>query len=163
MALTAGAVTGAPWWAVLIVSTTGGALGMLPAYAVARWAMPPHWPKRIENSPHLERYGRWARKHMFLLQVLLTTTPTPRLVSCGLAGLARYSIVRFLLAQAIGQGIHNAILVVGGIILERNRWFVRFEDLARRPLIWLLLVAITGVVWLVRRVTSSRARSSEWR
>ena len=151
MALTAGAVTGAPWWAVLIVSTTGGALGMLPAYAVARWATP-QWPERIKNSPQLERYSRWAQEHMFLLQVLLTATPTPRLVSCGLAGLARYSIVRFLLAQAIGQGIHNAILVVGGLILERNRWFVRFEDLARRPLVWLLLVAITGVVWLVRRV-----------
>src|SRR5262249_40893815 len=119
MALTAGAVTGAPWWAVLIVSTTGGAVGMLPAYAVARWATPPQWSKRIESSPQLELYGRWARKHMFLLQVLLTATPTPRLVSCGLAGLARYSIARFLLAQAIGQGIHNAILVVAGVILER--------------------------------------------
>ena len=30
MALTASAVAGAPWWVVLIASTAGGALGMLP-------------------------------------------------------------------------------------------------------------------------------------
>jgi membrane protein DedA with SNARE-associated domain len=151
MALTAGAVTRAPWWAVLIVSTAGGALGMLPGYAIARWATPPQWPKLIETNPQLGRYSHWARTHMFLLQVLLTATPTPHLVSSGLAGLARYSILRFLLAQVIGQATHNAILVAGGVILERNRWFIRFEDLVRRPVVWLALVAITGIAWLIRR------------
>ena len=94
MALTAGAVTGAPWWAVLIVSTTGGTLGMLPGYAVARWATPAGWRRRIEADPGLKRYSPWARSYMFLLQVLLTATPTPHLISSGLAGLARYSVLR---------------------------------------------------------------------
>jgi membrane protein DedA with SNARE-associated domain len=151
MALTAGAVTAAPWWAVLLVATTGGTLGMLPGYAVARWATPPGWRAQIENDPRLGRMSGWARSNMFWLQVLLTATPTPHLVSSGLAGLERYSIPLFLLAQFIGQGSHNAMIVVGGEMLARYRWFVELESLVRNPLAWLVVAAVMGIAWLVRR------------
>ncbi len=156
MALTAGAVITEPWWAVLIVSTAGGTLGMLPGYAVARWATPPKWRQFIETDPKLERYRRWARSHMFLLQVLLTSTPTPHLVSSGLAGITRYSVLLFLLAQAIGQGTHNSMLVAGGVFLKRYRWFIGLEAFAHRPIAWIVLIAVTALLFFAGRLWRGR-------
>jgi membrane protein DedA with SNARE-associated domain len=88
---------------------------------------------------------------MFLLQLLLTATPMPRLVAGALAGFARYSVLRFLLAQTIGEGAHNALLVTGGVFFRRFPWFIRFAGLARQPLTWLVTAAVMGVAWFVRR------------
>lgn len=99
-------------WLVGLSAGVGAGLGEIGGYAVGRGGR--KFTER-KYAKQLERVKSWsARRGMFLVTVVFNATPLPADVIGLFAGVAHYSLKRFLLASVIGKIIQSTLLALGG-------------------------------------------------
>lgn len=93
-----------PWPFVALSAVLGGTIGALPLYAVGRAASVSH---RVQGWIHHPRAARWVRmlkQRSFVVLVLIVLLPLPDQFMV-IAGVERYRLRTFLLANVIGRAL----------------------------------------------------------
>lgn len=110
-------------WLVGLAGGAGAALGELSGYAIGRGgriAIKKRYQKR------LKRVRTWTLTHgIFPIIILFGATPLPSDIVGVLAGIIRYDLKKFLLANFIGKTIlHTAIAFAGLYSFEAVHLFL---------------------------------------
>lgn len=101
------------FWLVGIVSGAGAAIGELTGYYAGMGGR-----LLIEkNHKHLfDRTKKWVQKFgMFLVIIFFAATPLPADVIGIIAGIIRYDVKKFLLANFIGKAIKFTVLAYASV------------------------------------------------
>lgn len=103
----------------------------------------------------LEHSEAWFERHGSTAVLTGRLVPIVRSFVSVPAGLARMSLVRFVLLTALGSGAYNTLLVVAGYLLG-SRWtdVGRYSDVINYAVIGAIVVALA--VFVVRRMRRRR-------
>lgn len=108
-----------PWLIVTVVCTAGGVIGMIPSFVFADRLAATTYGRRLLAKPMAERLRRRLERRMFALVLLGNLVFVPDVVPNIMAGLARYSFRRYLLANAVGRFLHVLPWTLAGAYAAR--------------------------------------------
>ncbi|MDQ3656190.1 MAG: DedA family protein, partial [Chloroflexota bacterium] len=153
--------------AVIVAATIGAVAGALVLYALGAW----FGDSRIRWL--VNRYGKWLAiteddldlangwfdRHGGKAVLLCRLVPIVRSIISIPAGLRRMSLPVFILYTAIGSGLWNSILVLGGWWLGENWEEVgHYVSYLEYPVI---IVVILAVAWYIWKRVLAKPRSSK--
>lgn len=153
--------------AVILAATIGAVAGALVLYGVGAW----FGDRRIRWL--VTRYGKWLAisegdldlangwfdRHGGKAVLLCRMLPIVRSIISVPAGLRLMSLPVFILYTAIGSGLWNSVLVLGGWWLGDN-WEVagEYASLLKYPVI---IIAVLAIAWYVWKRILTKPRSQE--
>lgn len=155
--------------AVIVAATIGAVGGALVLYWLGAW----FGDRRIRWL--VNRYGKWFAvteddldlangwfdRHGGKAVILCRLLPIVRSIISVPAGLRQMSLPVFILYTAIGSGLWNSVLVLGGWWLGENWEAVgEYTSLLEYPVMILLVLGIALYVWK-RVLAKPRSRESE--
>jgi membrane protein YqaA with SNARE-associated domain len=101
-------------WLVGLAGGAGSALGELSGYAIGRGGRKVAKKKYRENLRKARKWVNKRRRWVFLIIFLFAATPLPSDIIGILAGVMRYDIRKFLLANFAGKLVMNTYVAFGG-------------------------------------------------
>jgi membrane protein DedA with SNARE-associated domain len=144
--------------AVVLSATLGSVAGFMTYYMLGRLIHPEYFLRknfRFLPASHIERAGRWFRRHgcwIILLNRFLSGARSVISIACGIYRLPWPSVLIF---STLGCAIWNSLLIWAGYLLGAN-WRVVDQILRRYSILLLSLAALLTAAWLVRRIVNQR-------
>lgn len=152
---------------VIVAATVGAVAGALILYSVGAWFgdqrvrwLVNRYGKWLALSEHdLDLANGWFDRHGGKAVLLCRMLPIVRSIISVPAGLRRMSLPLFILYTAIGSGLWNSVLVLGGWWLGENWETVgEYTSYLEYPVIIAVVVAIAWYVWKRVLCKPGRAR-----
>jgi membrane protein DedA with SNARE-associated domain len=147
---------------VLLAATVGSYVGALVLYGLGAWWGRERASRAIARIPlvdreDVDRASDWFDRHGRLAVFSGRLVPGVRSLISLPAGATRMPLVTFTVYTVAGSALWNGLLVGGGVWLG-DRW-----DQVERYAGWLdvvvVVVAVLGVGWLVRKQVLKRRRA----
>ncbi len=155
-------------WQVIVWATAGSLLGSVSLYSLGKLLKEHHVEAFVQkrgkyigvNSRQLHTTQRWFDRHGYLAVLLCRLLPGIRSLISIPAGMRKLRPVPFLIYSAIGTGVWNTLLGVGGYILGEEYQRVE-EHLEPIGLILLIVIAAGLTYLLVRRLRAGTTPEEE--
>jgi len=148
---------------IIIAGVAGDVLGASIAYAIGYWGrrelLERHGAKLHVNARRLERAHGWFDRYGAPVTFVSRLLPGIRAVFPYAAGVSEMPFVRFFIFALLGSVVWISGLAVLGREVGRN-WSSWRHHLEYGDYALLILVALAIAYLVLRRVRSSRARSS---
>lgn len=153
--------------AIIVAATIGAAAGALVLYGLGawfgdrrlRWLVNRYGKWLALSEADLDLANGWFDRHGGKAVLLCRLLPIMRSIISIPAGLRQMSLPVFVLYTAIGSGLWNSVLVIGGWWLGENWEAVGdYVSYLEYPVIIAVLLAVAWYIW--KRVLS-KPRSSK--